>query len=79
MTKAEIRQKIAQSGKSQDEKNKLFKELDKTPFPNQSFLNKVGQTNPKPLPKKEDKKEENKEAKPQVVSYNKKQPVSDGK
>ena len=79
MTKEEIRKKIAQSGKSQEEKDKLFKELDKIAFPNQSFLNKIGQTAPKPPPKKEDKKEEDKEVKPQVVSQNKKQPVSDGK
>ena len=75
MTKAEIRKKIAQSGKSQEEKDKLYKELDKIPFPKEGFLSKIGQSSPKPLPKKEEKKE----AKPQVVSDNKKQPVSDGK
>ena len=81
MTKAEIRKKIQESNLSEDEKKQLSVELDKTPFPSQSFLTKIGGSKPTPAsaPKKAEKKEEKKEPKPLSVGDNKKQPVADGK
>ena len=79
MTKAELRKKIQESKLSKEEKGKLFIELDKSPFPNQSFLTKVSGLKSAPAPKKAEKKEEKKETKPLSVGDNKKQPVADGK